>query len=135
MKTPTKLPTIEKALHAVEAARSMLAEWIAPVCRGHLYPMRIRRGGKRYLYYTGERCVGGRRIQRTVRLDQVERIAAGIRAMAGLQARLESYCEACDTLALAEVSGGSAEGVKKTAPSSHGRTRPGTRARRPRRRN
>jgi hypothetical protein len=135
MKAPTNLPTIEKALLAVAAARAMLAAWIAPVCRGHLYPMRIRRGNKRYLYYTWERCVGGKRIQRTVRLDQVERIAAGIRAMAGLQARLESYCAACDTLALVEVSGVSAEGVKKTVPSFHGKTRPGARARRSRRRN
>ena len=34
-------------------------------------PMRMRRGDKRYLYYTAERCGGGGRIQRTVRLDQV----------------------------------------------------------------
>jgi hypothetical protein len=54
MKTPTKIPTIEQALMAVNAARAMLAEWVAPVCRGHLYPMRIRRGRKRYLDYTWE---------------------------------------------------------------------------------
>ena len=135
MKTPTKLPTIEKALLAVEVARAMLAEWIAPVCRGHLYPMRIRRGDKRYLYYAWERCVGGKRIQRTVRLDQVERIAAGIRAMAGLHSRLDAYCEACDMLAMAEVAGVPAECPKKKAGSRHGRTKAGARARRPRRRN
>ena len=135
MKTPTKLPALEQALLAVDVARAMLAEWIAPVCRGHLYPMRIRRGDKRYLYYAWERCVGGKRIQRTVRVDQVERIAAGIRAMAGLQSRLDSYCEACDMLALVEIAGTPAEGEKKTAGSHHGRTRADARARRPRRRN
>ena len=135
MKTPAKLSALEQAQRAVAVARAMLAEWTAPVCRGHLYPMRIRRGTKRYLYYAWERCVGGKRIQRTVRLDQVERIAAGIRAMAGLQARLDSYCEACDTLALAEVAGTPAEEVKKTTGSRHGRTRADARARRPQRRN
>lgn len=135
MKTPTQLPTVARALRAVAVARAMLAEWSVPVCRGHLYPMRIRRGGKRYLYYTWERCVGGRRIQRTVRLNQVERIATGIRAMAGLQARLDSYCAACDTLALVEVAGAPAEDEKKTARSQPGRTRAGAPAKRPRRRN
>ncbi len=135
MKPPAQLPTVTRALRAVAVARAMLAEWRAPVCRGHLYPLRIRRGGKRYLYYAWERCVGGRRIQRTVRLNQVERIAAGIRAMAGLQARLDSYCAACDTLALVEVTGTPAEDGKKTAASRPGRTRADAPARRPRRRN
>ncbi len=114
MKSPAPLPTIAGALRAVAVARAMLAEWITPVCRGHLYPMRIRRRDKRYFYYAWERCVGGRRIQRTVRLDQVERIAAGIRAMAGLQARLDAYCNACDTLALVETAGMAAADEKKS---------------------
>jgi len=114
MTTITPLPSLARAQRAVAVARALLADWVTPVCRGHLYPMRIRRGGKRYLYYTWERCVGGRRIQRTVRLDHVERIAAGIRAMAGLQARLDAYCDACDILALVENTAAGAADEKKS---------------------
>jgi len=131
MKTTTPLPSLERAQHAVAAARELLAAWMTPVCRGHVYPMHIRRGTSRYLYYTWERCIRGRRIQRTIRVDQAERITAGIRAMAGLQARLDAYYDACETLALVECMTPAAADEKKRTPSRRGKTRAGTQLKKP----
>lgn len=127
MKVPPSLPSLTDARRAVEVARAMLAAWIAPVCRGHVYPIQVRRGHHVYRYYTWERCINGRRVQRTVRLDQVERITAGIRAMAGLQARLDDYCAACETLALVECSTPQEDEKKKRPRSCNGRTSAGRR--------
>lgn len=129
MKEPSHLPSVEQALRTVETTRAMLAQWQAPVCRGHLYPMRIQRGRRQYLYYTWERCVNGTRIQRTVRVDQVERIAAGIRAMAGFQARLERYCAACEMLALVEGQEAAGADEKKSLHYDVGRGKQGRRPR------
>ena len=54
-----------------------------PFCRGSLHKFRVKRktkiNGENYrYYYNWERIVNGKRVSRTVRLDQVEYIYAGI---------------------------------------------------------
>lgn len=51
---------------------------LAPFCRGSLHPFRVRRGAKEWQYYTWEVGSGTRRVNRTLRVQQVEHIQVGI---------------------------------------------------------
>ncbi|MCX7004739.1 MAG: hypothetical protein NTV22_15910 [bacterium] len=71
---------------------------LAPFCRGSLHPFRVRRGAKEWQYYTWEVGSGTRRANRTLRVQQVEHIQAGIarrKAYEQWRANFEQTMEEC----------------------------------------
>lgn len=105
-----------------EAKRALLLDCGRP-CRGHVYP--YRRGGRRY--WKWERREAGRRVQRTVGVEGMEALVAGIADRAQFEERLQHYYKACEEYVAAAGNTEEESPAQKKRASSAGRRKSGGR--------
>lgn len=90
---------LEKLQAEMDEAKTALLLDCGTPCRGRLYP--YERGKHRY--WKWERCENGRRVQRTVGVDDMEALAAGIADRKQLEERLKRYYSTCEEYVRAKV--------------------------------
>ena len=111
-----------KTIEVNEAGKRMLEkrrkelvvelEALAPFCRGSLHPFSVKRNGKEWRYYSWEVGSGAKRRNRTLRIEEVERIQQGIARRKAYEEWRTRYEE---TMEEAFLAGAAVEAEKKRA--------------------
>lgn len=102
-----------------ERRKKLVAELeaLAPFCRGSLHPFSVKRNGKEWRYCSWEVGSGPRRKNRTLRIEEVERIRLGIARRKAYEAWRTRYEETMETSFLAcEGLGAVKKTLWKTSP-------------------
>ena len=97
-----------------ERRQELVAELgtLAPFCRGSLHPFSVKRNGKEWRYYSWEVGSGAKRRNRTLRIEEVERIQQGIARRKAYEEWRTRYEE---TMEEAFLAGAAVEAEKKRA--------------------
>ena len=118
---------LEQLQSQMDEARTALLMDSGTPCRGRIYP--YKRGARKY--WKWERCEDGKRVQRTVGVDAMEALMAGIADRKQLEERLKRYYAASEAYVRAKAKAGQDEDegvpVQKKRNSSTGRKRSGAR--------